>query len=146
MTERYKAAAFIFYQYKFCASLKRSFLQVYLQYEYKHKAWSHFGGKREPYDRNSFDTAIRELQEEKYCSESLIQSLRQDKNKFEKKYFNSSKMMVYYVGYQAKDHRCDFNEADWFVVEALPNNVRPHIIEQINEISGLELQMRHQLH
>lgn len=129
MSERYKAAAFIFYRYKFYPSLKRSFLQVYLQYEPKHKAWSHFGGKREEYDKSSFDTAARELQEEKYCSEVLIQSLDKGRKKYRKKYFMSSKMIVYYV--ECQD---DFNEANWFVVDALPNNVRSHIIEQINEI------------
>jgi hypothetical protein len=53
----YKAAGFIFYWYKYIPPLKRTYLQVYLQYEVKHSQWSHFGGKREPYEMDSFSTA-----------------------------------------------------------------------------------------
>ena len=143
----YKAAGFIFYRFKYILPLKRTYLQVYLQYEAKHSQWSHFGGKREPYEMDSFNTAYRELQEEHNWSPSFLNELQSLaatqlrssqslKSTLLKKYFTSSKMMVYYLNITKSSS--DFQEANWFTVGALPNNIRPHIIEQINEIELLD--------
>lgn len=125
----YKAAAFVFYRNIFVRSLNKQFLQVYLQYEYKYNQWSHFGGKREPFETNSFQTALRELQEENQCSPALINFLKLRSQTFTKKYFPNSKMVVYYV-----EGVHDFNEANWFVVDTLPSNIRPHIIQQFESL------------
>jgi hypothetical protein len=132
----YKAAGFIFYRFKYVSSLKRTYVQVYLQYEAKHSQWSHFGGKREPYENDSFNTAYRELQEESCWSLSFLNQLKSLKSILLKKYFTSSKMMVYYLNITKSEP--NFQEANWFTVGALPNNTRPHIIEQINEIELLD--------
>ena len=135
MESRYKAAAIIFYRYKYVSGLKRTILQVYLQYEKKFKSWSHFGGKREVFDRDSFATAFRELVEEKSCSDTLLCYLHD--NILPKKYFFASKMMVYYVHISPKN--TEFIEANWFAIDWLPSNIRSHIIEQIEEIKTVDL-------
>jgi hypothetical protein len=45
-------------------------------------------------------------------------------------------MIVYYLNITKSEP--NFQEANWFTVGALPNNIRPHIIEQINEIELLD--------
>ena len=130
--QNYKAAGIIFYRYQFISSLKKTFLQVYLQYEYRLNKWSHFGGKRENYDKNSFETAIREMVEEIDVScYNIVEFLKY--NKLEKKYFSKSKMIVYYVD-ASKITDSKLIEANWFTIDCLPNNIRSHIIEQLEEI------------
>jgi len=128
----YKAAAIILYRYHFVPSLRKTFLQVYLQYEYRLSKWSHFGGKRESYDRNSFETAIREMIEEiNIPCIDIIEFLRS--KKLEKKYFTKSKMVVYYANV-SKLSSLNLIDANWFSIDWLPNNIRSHIIEQIDGI------------
>ncbi len=128
----YKAAAFVFYRKLFVKSIGETVNQVYLQYEYKFNAWSHFGGKRESYDKDSFETALRELSEEKHCSKELFDFLDINYSNIRKKYFPSSKMIVYYVN--IANIIDDFIEANWFCTDTLPSNIRSHISSQIKDL------------
>lgn len=126
----YKAAAFVFHRRLFVPSIVKTVHQVYLQYEHKFNTWSHFGGKREVYDKDSFETALRELGEEKQCSKSLFDFLDSNHSVIKKKYFQSSKMIVYYVDVNDINND-EFIEADWFCIDTLPSNIRSHISPQI---------------
>lgn len=132
----YKAAAFIFYKWVCIKPFNKLYLQVYLQYEYKFDQWSHFGGKREPYENDSFKTAIRELKEESPFTDNLYNWLIKNSSKFVKKYIPSSKMDVYYVHIQ---NYYEFQEANWFTIDFLPNNIRSHVIGQIKELNEIAL-------
>jgi 8-oxo-dGTP pyrophosphatase MutT (NUDIX family) len=116
----YKAAAIVFYRYKKIHSINKTVLQVYLQYEYKHDMWSHFGGKREPEDIDSFATAIRELKEES--------GIEITTTTYQKKYYLASKMDVYYIQMDG------LIDANWFTVDSIPINTRKHVFEQIADI------------
>ena len=120
----YKASAILFYRCVYNERLNKNFMQVFLHYEHKFNAWSHFGGKKEYYDKNSFNTAIREMNEEKGNLDTPIVS---DFN-ITKYYFNKSKMIVYYVYVNFKSHQG--SNTNWFCVDTLPSNVRSHLNEQ----------------
>jgi 8-oxo-dGTP pyrophosphatase MutT (NUDIX family) len=118
MTE-YKAAAIVYYRYLYVDRLKKTFTQVYLHYEHKYCAWSHFGGKKEPNDLNAWETALRELQEE-----SNIATLPIPLDVF-CNYYKKSKMVVYYI--LVNDIK---TSGAWMDINCLPNNIRAHIKEQ----------------
>lgn len=121
----YKSAAFIFYRYKYVPVIGRISLQVYLQYEKKFQMWSHFGGKRELCDRSSYETALRELYEE--STDLATPDIYE--NSITSQYFPQSKMVVYYV--RVREYDFCINEHNWFNVEYLPTNLRPHVRIQI---------------
>lgn len=122
---KYKSAAFIFYRYKYVHTIGRILLQVYLQYEKKFKMWSHFGGKREPTDKDSYETALRELYEE--SKELAVPNVYS--YEIPSRYFPQSKMVVYYA--RVREHEFCINEHNWFNAEYLPSNIRPHVLIQI---------------
>lgn len=125
----YKAAGIIFYRYYY------QFIQVYLQYEYHKSQWSHFGGKREPDDSGSFQTAKRELLEEienPAAIEPFINSINH--KQLTNRYFPQSKMYVYYI---YSPELSVLQEANWFCIDYLPNNIRPHVIPQIEHLKSI---------
>lgn len=132
----YKAAGIIFYRYYYQKNTNRQFIQVYLQYEYRKSQWSHFGGKREPCDSGSFQTAKRELLEEienPTAIKSFINSINH--NKLSNQYFPKSKMYVYYI-HILQPLNC-FYEANWFCIDYLPNNIRHHVVPQIKHLKSI---------
>lgn len=136
MEDEYKAAAIIFYRDRtFTIGRKsRQLRQVYLQYEKKHMSLSHFGGKREQYDKSSWITAVRELQEETH---DLKTPEFLQKHKFsEKKYFTQSKMIVYYIKIYKYDKQGE--ESNWICIDWLPNNVRSHVVPQIKHLYNIK--------
>ena len=88
--------------------------------------WSHFGGKREASDRDSYETALRELYEESRVL--AVPSI--SGNNITSQYFTQSKMVVYYV--RVREYDFCINEHNWFNVEYLPSNIRPHVSIQIS--------------
>jgi 8-oxo-dGTP pyrophosphatase MutT (NUDIX family) len=130
----YKAAAIIFYRIMYVKTLDVKKIQVYLQYEHAHNMWSHFGGKREPYENNPWDTALRELNEEATVNIPLSSA-----NITHKLYFYKSKMIVHYVFISEYDYHAD--EAQWMCIDFLPSNIRKHVIEQIEILSDIPLHL-----
>src|SRR5579872_6318670 len=81
--KEYKSASVIFYKYDEFGNIR-----IFLGYENKISEWRHFGGKREKYDKNSYDTMLREVNEETEQKILLNRQLKYD-------YFSESKQVVY---------------------------------------------------
>lgn len=85
--DNYKSASVIFWKYD-----DHKNILIFLGYENKIEQWRHFGGKREEKDKNSFNTMLREVEEESGIKMKICGNIPFN-------YFSESKQIVYL-------HRC----------------------------------------